>query len=79
MRKEEWLFDITKVSITKGFIELPQAIERLFIEILSNASDNAHRSRRTGINPDKIEVTMNERVITIKNYGIPIPIDIHPI
>jgi len=79
MRKEEWLFDITKVSITKGFIELPQAIERLFIEILSNASDNAHRSRRTGINPDKIEVTMNERVITIKNYGIPIPIEIHPI
>ena len=59
-------------------ITLPEGIERLFLEILSNAGDNVQRSRERGVDIGKIEIYADRQWIMIRNGGIPIPIDIHP-
>src|SRR6185437_13331717 len=48
---------------------------RIFLEILSNASDHTAKSRRSGCKVDEIVVTMNKTNISVKNYGLPIPIE----
>lgn len=55
-------------------IELPDGVQRVFLEILSNAGDNCDASRRAGIEPEIIEVDANETNITITNYGLHIPV-----
>lgn len=67
---------ITKCG--KHIIFLPEAVERFFLEILSNAGDNAEKTRRTKDFKNKkgvIEINMNDRTITIRNGGVPIPIE----
>lgn len=59
-------------------ITLPEGIERLFLEILSNAGDNVQRSREKGIDVGKIDIYADSQWIVIRNGGIPIPVDIHP-
>lgn len=57
------------------------AVERLFLEVLTNASDNVIRSRQHGLSDNEvggIDVTMTADTITVRNYGIPIILDIHP-
>ena len=61
----------SKVSISKG-------IERLFLEILSNAGDNADNSRRMGVNPGSIDVVMDRQWIKIRNGGVSIPVEYSP-
>lgn len=56
----------------------PAAQEQLFKEVLGNAADNVQRSRDLKIDPKVIEVTMNETTISVKNYGVHIPIEISP-
>lgn len=59
-------------------IELPEAIERVFVEISSNSGDNVARSIRRGIDPGIVDIKMNRTTISVRNGGIPIPIEIHP-
>lgn len=57
------------------------AVERLFLEVLTNASDNVIRSRQQGLSEQEvggIDVQMTSDTITVRNYGIPITLDIHP-
>jgi DNA topoisomerase-2 len=61
----------SKISVSRG-------IERLFLEIISNAGDNTDASRRFGINPGSIDVTMDKKCIRIRNGGAPIPVKPHP-
>lgn len=54
----------------------PEGEEQLFLEILGNAGDNVWRSRdEFRIDPLRIEVTMTQTSITVKNYGANIPVD----
>lgn len=53
---------------------LPEGVERLLLEILSNAGDNTDASRRAGIDPGTIDITANHKTITIKNGGLHIPV-----
>jgi len=62
------------VKIIKSYLSLKIA----FFELLENACDNVSLSRRLGLNPKQIEVTMNDKEITIKNYGNVIPLIINP-
>lgn len=48
------------------------AMERVFLEPLSNAFDNATRSIEEGLDPGLIKVTVNEGWVTIYNEGRPI-------
>lgn len=49
--------------------KLPEGVQRIFLEILSNAGDNTYASRKDGIDPGNINIEMNERIIKITNSG----------
>lgn len=73
--REEWLYQFDSENITKEVITLPECIERCFLEPLTNASDNVHRSRRFGISAGKLYVLVSSTQIIIENSGTPIPVD----
>ena len=75
--REEWVFRFAKNQLEKRKITVSQAVERLFLEILSNAGDNAFSSRNSGVDPGEINITMTENRITIRNGGLPIPVEIN--
>lgn len=72
--REEWLYQFGTGNITKEVITLPECIERCFLEPLTNASDNMHRSRRFGISAGKLYVLVSPTQIIIENNGTPIPV-----
>lgn len=55
-------------------VEVPHAMERLFLEILSNAADNVNRSRRAKMDPGDISVKMTKHSVTITNGGLAFPV-----
>ena len=75
--REERVLDLDTFLFKKSTIKIPEGVERLFIEILSNSGDNSARSLLQGIDPGEITVTMTETTIKIRNGGIPIPVEIH--
>jgi len=78
MVREEWLYDITNNKMVNTTIDYVPGCERLFLEIMTNASDNVGRSRRAGYDPGEIVVSMDNSTISITNYGLPIPVELHP-
>ena len=71
------LSDPSKPRFEVKTVTLPEGVERLFLEILSNAGDNVQRSREHKVDIGKIEVSMDYKTISIKNGGVPIPIQIN--
>ena len=67
-----WLLEENK--LTEKEINLPEGVQRVFLEILSNAGDNCDSSRRAGIHPGCIDVNADTQEITIKNHGLHIPV-----
>lgn len=78
VERPEWLYNIQAGRMVNATIDFVPGCERLYLEVLTNASDNVGRSRRAGVDPGKIEITMNNRIISVTNYGLPIPIELHP-
>lgn len=76
--REEWLMDIENSKAVAATIDFVPGCERIFLEVLSNASDNVGRSRRANVDPGTIEVVMDNKTVCIKNYGLPIPVEMHP-
>lgn len=64
------------LKIIKKSIEFPPALLRIFVEALSNAIDNAERSRQAGVTASKIKVTINKETgeTSVWNDGLVIPI-----
>ena len=54
--------------------DLPQGVQRIFLEILSNAGDNTDASRRAKKNPGEIHVNVDSKTISIQNGGLHIPV-----
>jgi DNA topoisomerase-2 len=77
IKRNEWIFDESINMIVQRELEIIPGIERIFLEILTNASDNVGRSRRANVDPGIIEIKMDEKRISIKNQGLVIPIKIH--
>jgi DNA topoisomerase-2 len=72
--KQEYLFVDDKIVLDK--IDTPEAVLQIFKEVLSNAGDNIPRSIQYNHKPGKeIIVTINNNTITIRNGGIPIPVE----
>jgi len=75
------IFDQEKGNrIVESIITLPDAIEQLFLEVLTNAGDNVDRSLRAGMSRKdigKIEIILNKRTVIIRNSGVPIPVELH--
>ena len=52
--------------------------EHIFVEIMGNVADNVQRSRENNVDPGVCEVFMDPNWITVRNYGMFIPIERHP-
>lgn len=76
--REVWLFDVNTNKMSTALLDFVPGCEQLFLEILTNAADNVNRSRRAGVDPGSIDILMNNSTVSITNYGLPIPIEIHP-
>jgi DNA topoisomerase-2 len=76
--REDWVLDTSTMKMVYCTLTTPQAVERLFLEIIANSADNVGRSRRAGVDPGRLVVTMSNKTISITNCGLPIPIEIHP-
>jgi DNA topoisomerase-2 len=63
----------TKI-LEERLCKMPQGLVHVYVEIVANASDNIINSREHKIDPGSIEVKMDNKVISVKNYGIPIPL-----
>lgn len=72
--REQWLYNPTTNKMERKETTIIPAVERLYLEILSNASDAAFESREAGVNPKKIEVWVDDKSVRIKNYGAPLPV-----
>lgn len=77
VEREVWIYNFDSKKMVKKNIDFVPGCERIYLEILTNAADNVGRSRRANIDPGPIEITMNKSTISIKNYGLPIPIEKH--
>lgn len=73
--RREWIYDAQKHRIYAAEIDFAPGIERIFVEIITNAVDNANKSRRVGVNPGNIIIEMNDQIIRVTNFGLPIPIE----
>lgn len=78
--KECFLIDVKEEDLkcVKKKILYNPGLERIFLEIISNAGDNVGRSRLAGIDPGKIKVEIKEGIVTVYNEGQNMPTDIHP-
>jgi DNA topoisomerase-2 len=75
--REEFIFDLEAMKQVYASISISRAIERLFLEVLSNAGDNTIQSLYMGMDPGSIEIAMDSHWVTIRNGGAPIPIEKH--
>ena len=55
-------------------LTIPQGVQRVFLEILSNSGDNVDASRRAGVITGDIRITADNQTISIENGGLHIPI-----
>lgn len=66
-----------KDNIVMNEVEYPEALLRIFIEILSNATDNVWRSRENKVDVKKLSIDINQETgeTTVSNDGLVIPCD----
>jgi DNA topoisomerase-2 len=74
MEREALVFDFQNNRLLRTTLDMPEGMERIFLEIISNAGDNADASRRMGIKPGSIDVTCDAKTVTVRNGGAPIPL-----
>ena len=61
----------------KIMTDIPLGLERLFIELIANACDNIDKSLRQGLQSSPIYVWMDDTTITVRNGGLPVPVEMH--
>ncbi len=67
----------TNGELVKRSVNISPALLRVFIEIMSNAIDNAQRSRESGTKCTMIKVVVTPTECEVVNDGEVIPIEIH--
>jgi DNA topoisomerase-2 len=77
IQREELVYHKDEKKFINSTISVPYGLERLYLEILSNASDNVTRSRQRGVPVGKIQITMTDTTITIRNEGIHVPVAVN--
>lgn len=79
MKEFIWTDEVDEVgklsTIQQKHIHCSQGLENVFLEILINASDNAWESRRMGGRAGTIRVEMDNKTISVRSEGFPIPIE----
>ena len=77
-KRHVYLYDFEENKSVLGEIDISPGFERVFLEILTNSADNIERSRKHGIDPGEIHISIGENKIAIYNEGLGIPTEIHP-
>lgn len=70
--REEYILKDGKIILDT--ITTPVALEKIFLEILSNACDNVIKSRKNDMDPGSIDIKMSLSSVIIRNGGRIIPI-----
>ncbi len=78
MPRSERVLNLETSVFQEEEITIPEGVERIFVEVSSNAGDNAARSLRNGIDPGTVKINMDRHTITVRNGGVPIPVEMHP-
>lgn len=78
MPRLERVLNLENMKFQEEEVHLPEGVENIYVEISSNAGDNVARSIRHGVDPGEVTILMNHEMISVRNGGIPIPIEIHP-
>ena len=68
------VLNLETLKFEKEKLNIPNGVQRVFLEILSNAGDNTDASRRAKVDPEDIKITMNEKTCRIENGGLHIPV-----
>lgn len=74
LKDKDFVFDMETQKLKHVIVTTPSGVQRLLLEIVSNAMDNVLKSREIGLDPIHVEVTLTSDVITVTNYGKYIPI-----
>ncbi len=77
MTRSERVLNMETMTFNEEEITLPEGVENIFVEISSNAGDNVARSLRHGIDPGEVTIKMDSTMISVRNGGISITIEIH--
>lgn len=76
--KEEYIFDFETGKFKKVTMDLPDAVKRVFLEILTNAGDAAYFSLLHGVDPGPIVFEVaDDGYLSISNGGLPVPVEPH--
>ncbi len=75
MFREEWLYDSDQNHMKYREVEFPPGVDHIFREIMDNASDHVIKSRKEGEKCDLIEIKMTDKIISVKNGGLSLPIE----
>ena len=67
----------TKPKFVDVNFDFPDGCRRLILEPLYNGTDNVVESRSRNHASGEIDIKMDNKIVTIRNGGIPIPITIH--
>jgi DNA topoisomerase II len=70
-KRECYIYDFKNNKVFMKEIMIANGFERVFMEILSNATDNSIRSRLMRLDPGIIEVWVNSTTVRIRNTGRP--------
>lgn len=76
LARDDWLLDLETMKMKYREIEFVPACERIYIEILGNAVDHCNKSLRAGCPIGPITIILNKKSVSIKNIGLPIPIEL---
>ena len=76
--RKDKLLDLTTLIITEYQVELPEVIDRCYLEVITNAGDNVENSSSHNVHPGKVEINMDRYTISVKNGGVPIPVEMYP-
>ena len=72
---EMYVYNLDTEKMELRTLDIIPGVERLQLEVISNAADNAFRSYIQGIHPGKIIADIEKKRISIKNEGLPVPIE----
>ncbi len=78
MPRSERVLNLDSMTFQEEEVTIPEGVENIYVEISSNAGDNVARSIRHGVNPGEVTIVMTKEIMSVRNGGIAIPIEIHP-
>jgi len=73
--RDSLIYDFTNKNIVYKKIRQPEGLERIFLEVASNAGDNVQRSRESNVNYGNVVFKFTDKSVEVINSGNMIPID----